>query len=228
MCSEKKNFQKLNSFSLRRELETSTIVLKFLFSFFAANLVVMSNRKGPPLHSIEPLFKAHYKELCLFGLRFIQDLDTVEDVVQNVFLNIMTKDILLQSIQNPRAYLYTAVRNACLKQVKHSHQKLSPENDSDYPHKTIDSIEGAIIETETKTQIYLAVDALPDQCRKIFISCHLNQLKYHETAEELGISVNSVKTQMKKAYRLLRDALKHLYVLFVWFFLLISHSHLHW
>ncbi len=173
----------------------------------------MSIEKKTLTVSIDTLFRAHYRELCLFGFRIVEDMDEVEDIVQNVFLHLITHKVAFENIQNPRAYLYTTVRNACLKEIKGLNSKLSIDNHLNSSAAINESIEESMIEMEKTIQIYQAIDSLPEQCRKIFVHCQIDRLKYQETAEELNISINSVKTQMKKAYRLLRDALKNVYSL---------------
>ena len=48
------------------------------------------------------------------------------------------------------------------------------------------------------------LDELPDQCRAIFQLSRFGELKYREIAEQLGISVKTVESQMNKALKLLR------------------------
>ena len=45
---------------------------------------------------------------------------------------------------------------------------------------------------------------LPQQCLKVFLMSSLEEKKYTEIAVELGISVNTVKSHITKAYRLIR------------------------
>jgi RNA polymerase sigma-70 factor (ECF subfamily) len=51
----------------------------------------------------------------------------------------------------------------------------------------------------------LAVQRLPEQRRKIFLLSNGDGYKYSEIAEQLNISLNTVKTQLKKAYETLRQ-----------------------
>lgn len=171
-------------------------------------------------NQIDALFKAYYRELCIFAFQIVEDMDASEDLVQDVFSRCITQHVQMSEIDNPRAYLYKAVRNASLKHLK----KQAPLYRVDHlVNEILDTydVERFIIEIERKMEIYRAIDSLPEQCRKIFINCQINQLKYRETAEELNISVNSVKTQMKKALRLLREALKDVYSLYVSFLLVL-------
>jgi len=54
-----------------------------------------------------------------------------------------------------------------------------------------------------------ALSALPERCRQIFVMSKLEGRKQYEIARTLGISVNTVESQMAIAYRKLRAVLKN-------------------
>lgn len=56
-----------------------------------------------------------------------------------------------------------------------------------------------------KKRLQELIDRLPESRRKIFISYVIYGQSYSEIAENNGVSVNTVKTQMKRAYRFLRS-----------------------
>ena len=55
--------------------------------------------------------------------------------------------------------------------------------------------------------LYVAIDQLPPQTRNVIL-LNLEGKTSPEVAEELGISVNTVKTIKLRAYRVLRERLK--------------------
>ena len=67
---------------------------------------------------------------------------------------------------------------------------------------------------------FQSISALPNQCRDVFLLCRYEELSYAETAEKLGISINTVKTQLQRVMTRLRDELKEylplLIALFQW------------
>ena len=74
-------------------------------------------------------------------------------------------------------------------------------------------------------QIRKVVDGLPAQCRIVFTMSCLDGKKYKEIAEELQISVNTVKSHVLKAYREIREHIvltDKVSVLFFWFFRVYS------
>ena len=51
------------------------------------------------------------------------------------------------------------------------------------------------------------MDNLPPKCKEIFILGCVEGLSYKDVAEQLGVSVNTVKTQVKVAYNKIRSEL---------------------
>jgi RNA polymerase sigma-70 factor (ECF subfamily) len=77
------------------------------------------------------------------------------------------------------------------------------------PEMKESAIERMIIEEEYVRQIHLAINKLSDERRKIILLSmegHGNK----KIAQSLGISVNTLKTLKRKAYRFLREELKQL------------------
>ncbi len=65
----------------------------------------------------EAIFRLHYNDLCNYALRYIQNKDVAEDIVQNFFITIWEKDIKLTE-ENILPYAYTAIRNGCINYYK--------------------------------------------------------------------------------------------------------------
>ena len=59
-------------------------------------------------------FKSLYKPLCLFALRYTDQVDDAEDIVQQAFADVWDKNRAGNVIGNLKAYLYQAVRNRSL------------------------------------------------------------------------------------------------------------------
>lgn len=62
----------------------------------------------------------------------------------------------------------------------------------------------SMVENELKVKIDTAIQELPEKCRDIFVMNRYENLKYHEIAERLQISVKTVETQMSKALQHMR------------------------
>lgn len=162
---------------------------------------------------IEIIFKEQYRELCSLSYYYVRDMAESEDIVQDVFVTIISKN-KFATIIDFKSYLRTAVRNATFKRMEKTKKKgFLPEKLANPLAYNDLTREQEMILLEKKMLLYGEIEKLPEQCKKIFLLCCSDGLKYRETAEELEISVNTVKTQLKKAYKHLRISLYKFHIL---------------
>lgn len=158
----------------------------------------------------EQLFREHYQTLCFYANIVTRDMEAAEDIVQDVFVKcwaaIRTDDLEIQQ----EHYLYRSVKNAALNYIKAQKVRKNYADDYGATHSEAEAGNDSLIAAETRERIMHAIDQLPPQCRKVFLLCVLEDKSYKEAAEQLGISVNTVKTQMTKAFSTLRPQLKDL------------------
>ncbi len=161
----------------------------------------------------EDFFRRYYQTLCYFAFSFLKNKEISEDIVQNVFVNLLNSSAVHLNEEHLKHTLYKSIRNACVNELKKNtlHSEImtsimlddSVEDDSDLFH--------TIVRVEIYREIIEAVNKLPDKCGEIFRLAYLEQLDNAEIAKELSISINTVKVQKNNAKKLLREQLKHLY-----------------
>ncbi len=173
---------------------------------------LISKFKEGKKEAFEVLFNSFYQPLCGFAHTYINDTYQSEDFVQEVFISLWNYREKFDDIISLKTFLYKSVRNKCLNHIKHL--KVT----DNYQLKKLNEIENDIfhydhvIEEETHRLIYETIDELPPNCKKILM-LSINGLKNPEIAAELSISVNTVKTQKKIAYKHLKIKLKDIYLL---------------
>ncbi len=162
---------------------------------------------------IEVIFKEHYRDLCALSHYYIRDMSESEDIVQDVFVTIISKN-RWDGISDFKNYLRIAVRNATFKRMEKAKRKGTVREKIGNPLAYNDlTREQEMIIMEKKLLLYREIEKLPEQCKRIFLLCCSEGLKYRETAEVMEISVNTVKTQLKKAYKYLRVSLYNIHIL---------------
>lgn len=169
--------------------------------------------KPPEQTNIEQLFKKNYRFYCLLSYSYVSQWHIAEDIVQDVFVKLLTKKdntILL----NINAYVCRAIKNNSIKYISRT-----KKNESlDAACLSIPLPEEPLIEeNNSPTILQESINNLPLGCKSVFELCALDGHKYNSAAEHLGISVNTVKTQMKKAYKILRRDLKNFYLIILLF-----------
>ncbi|MDR1666170.1 MAG: RNA polymerase sigma-70 factor [Bacteroidales bacterium] len=156
-------------------------------------------------HAFGLLFGKYYAPLCLWAVKFVHDMDTARDLVQDLFVYIWENREKLVIGQSVKAYLTTSVRYNC---VRYLHKQSSGVSiDLLAESKEIpDCIYDALELEDLYRQLMNAIERLPEQCKKIFKLHRFEDLTYAEIAARLQISVKTVEAQMGKALKLLRSA----------------------
>jgi RNA polymerase sigma-70 factor (family 1) len=154
------------------------------------------------------LFHLLYPALCFYALRFTHDQGAAEDIAEESFLKVWDKRKSFSHFKVLRSFLYSTVRNACLNWIKqkerHStHEKLFAA------HAVIvePSILENIVRAEVFLDVYTAFGKLPHKCREIMSMVFFEGKNIREIAEELHLSVNTVKAQKRRGILLLRGKL---------------------
>ena len=162
------------------------------------------------------LYQQHYALLCHFATFYLHDKFTAETVVEDVIFHLWTNRDNLTINTSLRNYLTRAVRNKCLDYLKlkrtQSEQAMSTLSDGlNYyidSQMATDSPFGALLSKELEEEISNAINSLPKECQTVFLKSRMENKKNQEIADELGISINTVKYHLKNALKFLRERLE--------------------
>ena len=117
-----------------------------------------------------------------------------------------------------KSYLYISVKNHSLNYITRENRLSSLEDNLESTNEKSESPEENLIKNDMYKAVHKAIDNLPDQCRKIYLMKKYDDLSYNEITEILGISINTVKTQMKRAIKSLLNNLSYLRIIFFYLF----------
>lgn len=152
------------------------------------------------------VFDEYFDALSAFGYRYVPDPPAVEDMVQEAFISFWEKRKDFMHINALKSFLYTSVRNKCLNHLKHQSVRKKHEDALVYELESDHSFSQQVIEEEVYSELLAEIKNLPDSAQEIMILA-LNGMKNQEIADELNISINTVKTQKKIAYSKLKQKL---------------------
>lgn len=155
--------------------------------------------------AFEQVFRMHYKPLHLQAYLLLKDEEEAEDQVQQLFLDIWNKQMYSKVQQSVKAYLHAALRNRCLNHLYRmsTHNRLHEEYKG-YESRELEQDNIPEEELSPYPGLLNVLSELPKQRLRAFSLVHLHDKKYQEAANEMGISVNSLKTHVKLAIRFLR------------------------
>jgi RNA polymerase sigma-70 factor (ECF subfamily) len=157
----------------------------------------------------EALFRRYYEPLCRYAQSILHEHDEAEDIVQKTFCDLWDKREKMEIHTSIKSYLYRMVHNACLNKIKQIQMQSEHHQHIAYSATAAgNNTEHSMTHKELSHQIELAIAALPERCREVFLLNRMQHLSYMEIAQKLQISPNTVETQIVKALKTLRLKLK--------------------
>lgn len=182
-------------------------ILVMLFTAKGGENIIFERMQKGDSDAFEYFFKTYIDSLYAYALGFCQDVEFAEDVVQEVFVRFWTMREKISYSDSIYGYLQRSVRNICINQQVHAkveekyRQEILSTEEEVFDWENLDELE------ELRRQLLEAIDRLPEKCREIFVLSCVEGLKYAEVCDKLGVSINTVKTQVRFAYKKLRDDL---------------------
>lgn len=171
---------------------------------------VDSNKWLNDVGGFKQFFEEHYPSLCIFANNYLHDSVVSADIVQEAFIYVWNKREYIRNAQAAKSYLYKYIKNHCLNFLRDSkrHQEILKDH-----MNSEEFYMDNIMEQETYEIIYQAIRDLSSQNKQV-IELSMDGLSNKEIAEKLHITLNTVKTIKKRAFKVLRTVLKpNLFVL---------------
>lgn len=161
--------------------------------------------------AFESLLKLYSERLFTYAMVLLKKEELAEEVVSDVWLKLWNNRKRLTEIKHFESYLYTAIKNQALSySVKENSLNGSLHRIRDYHHLPIEpaSLEPdpfkQLEAKELKEVIKEVTNLLPPLGQKAFRMVREEGRSYQESADALGISVNTLKTHLRRATKKLR------------------------
>ncbi|SDL10242.1 RNA polymerase sigma-70 factor, ECF subfamily [Pedobacter sp. ok626] len=151
------------------------------------------------------LFRTHHAPLCYYAERITNSRDNAEDAVGEVFLKCWSKATQFDNEDHARFFLYRAVKNASMNKLRtdlrvaNKHNMVSPDAED-----TEESHLDRLVRSEVLREIYQEIDALPPQEKKVILLSLEDGKKLKDIADELNLSLQTVKNCRSRAVARLR------------------------
>lgn len=155
--------------------------------------------------AFEYFFKEYMHSLYSYALGFMKEKEEAEDIVQDVYVYLWNNREKILYTGSVYAYLQRAVKNACINKRQHEavEQKYRQEvlltEEEAFDWRDVEAVR------EMRQRLLDAIERLPERCKQIFMMSCVEGIKYKEIALQMGISENTIKTQVKLAYKKLRE-----------------------
>ena len=158
----------------------------------------LKNRDASAYRSLYATFN---KDLIRFANTYLYDKDLAKDIVQESFVYIWENSEKISINISLKSYLYATVKNKCLNELK----KLKVYDNAgllDFMARMNSDHYEEIYSEKDEHKTYViekVIKELPKKMREIVRMKYFKEYSHSEIADELDISVNTVKTQLKRA-----------------------------
>ena len=157
-----------------------------------------------------------------FIRRRVPDPSDVEDIVQEVFCELVEANRLLMPIEHVTGWLFRVARN----RITDLFRKQRPETFSD---AAVEDEDGELLQIEDLLpspdagpdalyvrnllldELELALDELPDEQREVFVAHELDGRSFKELSAETGVNVNTLLSRKRYAVLHLRERLQSIH-----------------
>jgi RNA polymerase sigma factor (sigma-70 family) len=175
-----------------------------------------------PKRPISDVFAEEGARLRNFIRGRVPDPSDAEDIVQEVFYELVEANHLLMPIEHVTGWLFRVARN----RITDLFRKKKPESFSD---AAVEAEDGELLQVEDLLpspnagpealcarsvmldELDLALDELPEEQRDVFVAHELEGRSFKEMAAETGISVNTLLSRKRYAVLHLRERLQGIY-----------------
>ena len=172
----------------------------------ATDKEILQTFKADREKGLRMLFDQYYRQMVVYAHEQTGSLPVAEDIVQEFFIRLWEEDYLEKaSEESLKSYLFVSIRNSCYTQLHSKAAQIQKVQltDVDIPLVAAEEMNSKIVE-----RVNEAIAQLPQQTAAVVDCILMQDMKYQETADRLGISINTVKTLLKKGMKQIREDLK--------------------
>lgn len=161
------------------------------------------------LDALSGIYFHYYDLLFSYGLKHADDKQSVEDAIQDVFMNLIKSRKSIGEVKNLPGYLVSAFRRQLFSTMQKQKRNINGVNLSDGNFEYFKSDDHELSEKEDQEQLYAAIRQciknLSSKQQEILFLRFENNVSYEEIAGMLHISVDSCYKSVYRAIRTIRQ-----------------------
>lgn len=159
---------------------------------------------------LEKVMIEYGDELVRLAFSYLKDTETAKDIVQNTFIKCYKNLDSYRYDAQIKTWLYRITINECKDYLKSwNHKMVQVKSFINATAKSISpSVEKTVIDKYNSEEMKETIFSLPKVYREVVYLYYYDSLKTEEIAEILDISVNTVKTRLRRAKQRLKPIIK--------------------
>jgi RNA polymerase sigma factor (sigma-70 family) len=180
------------------------------------------NQSSEQNRGLSDVIQGEYRRLFQFIRKRVGDRGEAEDILQDVFYELIEAYRLMQPIEQVGAWLYRVARNRIIdrfrKQRLDSGNEMRAGTGEEESNQLEDLLpspdagpEAAYARSVLFDELEAAIEDLPEEQRSVFVAHELEGRSFKEIADETGVNINTLLSRKHYAVVHLRRRLKAIY-----------------
>ena len=155
------------------------------------------------------LFNRYGGKVFRYVMRFVPTEPVAEELIQDVFMKVWNYRENLDAAQSFNNFLFRITKNHILNYLRDTQRDVALNKEYRLSLSSFhNAVEESLIHEEYIELANKAIALLPDKRRSIFIMSRLEGKSYEQIAQALDISKDTVRLQMIKSIKSIREYLR--------------------
>lgn len=162
--------------------------------------------------AFEKYYKEHYKVFFFLAFKYVKSAEQAQEIVNDIFVKLWRDghDLIIEV--SLKSYICRAIINRSINALNKNKKDFQNQKELSYRAEKIYEMR-QMEESELEIRLYRAINQLPEQCKKVFYMSRFKELKQQEIADQLGISIKTVKNHITHALKLLNKTVGDILVI---------------
>ena len=153
------------------------------------------------------LYEKYSDKLVSIALTLVPDVQTAEDCLHDAFVDFAAIAPVLRIRRNLQSYLISCVANHARDHLRKNSRSIKLNIEPANPAPNANEPSSRLITDEGARQVYDALGQLPFDQREVFVLHVQADMTFHQIAELLGTSINTVQSRYRYGMEKLRSLL---------------------
>lgn len=169
------------------------------------DLLLMNAIRNKDKKVFEAFYKKYYRQLFALAFRYVGQTEAAEEIVHDLFINIWNKAGQLNIQHAMKSYLFRSIVNASLNFLKKEKRNAAKQRGYINLQQPENPEEDRRIEEELLLKnLEEALELLPPKCKEVMYLSRFGKLKQQEIADQMNISLKTVKNHLTYGFQKLR------------------------
>lgn len=147
---------------------------------------------------ITGIMKSYGTELSILAYSYVKDVEVSKDIIQNVFIKCYTHYHTFEKRSSIKTWLYRITINQCKDYLKSQYIRRMFLQNSTMKQASYHTPETITIDKLDDEQVVAEIMSLSKKYREVLILRYIHELESREIAEVLSVSVETVKTRIRR------------------------------